>query len=332
MRPAPVDAAKEDFAASVIEGLSLPQKALPSRFFYDARGSALFEEITALPEYYLTRTETALLEAHVGEMISAELHDAALVEFGSGSSRKTELLLRRPRAFLRYAPIDVSTCALAEAVARLATRFPELHIHPIVDDFSRRVALPAEFVALPKIGFFPGSTIGNFAPHAAVALMSAMRTTLAPGGRLLIGADLKKDLGLLLSAYNDAAGVTAAFNLNLLRRINDELEGTFDLDAFRHRAIYDAEEGRIEMHLVSLEDQNARAAGETFRFRRGETIHTENSYKYKIDQFRDMARRAGWTPVAVWTDAARLFSVHELSSGSFETNDGTRLTRNAMSI
>jgi dimethylhistidine N-methyltransferase len=305
---------KDEFAAAVIDGLSRPQKTLPCRYFYDARGSELFEEITRLPEYYPTRTEAAILEAHAGEMVDAVPRGGALIEFGSGSSLKTEILLRHLPSLGCYVSIDVSASALEEAARRLAARFPTLDVRPIVGDFSRPIALPADIAARAKIGFFPGSTIGNFTPAEAQSLLRVFRASLSPGGRLIIGADLRKDARTLVLAYNDAAGVTAAFNLNLLARINRELSGSFDLAAFRHEAIYSPREGRIEMHLVSTRTQEAAVRSRRFRFREGEAIHTENSYKYSIDQFHDLARSAGWKPRRLWIDAKALFSVHELVS------------------
>lgn len=304
--------ADDEFALDVIAGLSKPRKSLSCRFFYDARGSELFEEITRLPEYYPTRVETAILAANAERMIADAGGDAALVEFGSGSSRKTEILLDQAPKLGAYAPIDVSGHSVEHARRRLAQRFPALDVRPIVGDFVRPVSLPGEIASRRKIGFFPGSTIGNFTPLEALRLLRSMRLALAPAGRLIVGVDLKKDASRLLAAYNDASGVTAAFNLNLLARINRELGGGFDLDAFGHEAIYDEREGRIEMRLVSRKDQVASIAGRDFGFCLGETIHTENSYKYTIDQFREAARSAGWTPNRVWTDDEELFSVHEL--------------------
>jgi dimethylhistidine N-methyltransferase len=301
-----------DFAASVIEGLSMTRKSLPCRFFYDARGSALFEEITKLPEYYPTRTEIAILEAHAAEMAESVPERAVLVEFGSGSSRKTEILLKHVRDLAAYVPVDVSASALDDAKRRLLERFPALSVRPVVGDFSRTLAFPDDLIKAHKLGFFPGSTIGNFSPAAARRLLGAMRDMLSPEGRLIIGVDLKKDARALVRAYNDQDGVTAAFNLNLLERINRELDGFFSLDCFRHEAIYDPREGRIEMHLVSIKDQAASVRGRWFRFLAGETIHTENSYKYTISQFQDLARSAGWLPGRVWRDAGNLFGVHEL--------------------
>jgi dimethylhistidine N-methyltransferase len=305
---------ERDFAASVIEGLSRPRKSLPCRYFYDARGSELFEEITLLPEYYPTRTEIAILETHAAEMAEGVLERVVLVEFGSGSSRKTEILLKNLRDLAAYVPVDVSKSALDDAKRRLLERFPALKVRPIIGDFSRPVAFPEDLVKAHKLGFFPGSTIGNFSPSDASCLLGAMGDMLSPDGRLIVGVDLKKDARALVCAYNDEDGVTAAFNLNLLARINRELDGSFEIDCFRHEAIYDPREGRVEMHLVSLKDQTASVRGRWFRFLAGETIHTENSYKYSIGQFQELARAAGWLPGRVWLDAGNLFSVHELIS------------------
>jgi len=304
----------DHFAADVIEGLSRPHKTLPCRYFYDARGSELFEGITRLPEYYPTRTETAILRAHAIEMADGVPAGGALVEFGSGSSRKTEILLRAAPQLAAYVPIDVSSSALDDARRRLAANFPTLDVRPVVGDFSLPIAFPPDLERSHKTGFFPGSTIGNLTPAAAASLLATMRATLSPGGRLIVGVDLKKDARRLVLAYNDSAGVTAAFNLNLLARINREIDGSFDLDAFRHEAIYNPRFGRIEMHLVSLTDQDVRVRGRRFRFQKGETIHTENSYKYSVPQFQQLALSADWTPRRVWTDTDTLFSVHELVS------------------
>jgi dimethylhistidine N-methyltransferase len=312
-RPETLPAEEDDFAAAVLDGLSRPQKALPCRFFYDARGSALFEEITRLPEYYPTRTETAILEAHAAEMVEAVPAGGVLVEFGSGSSLKTEILLRELPRLGAYVCIDVSKSALEDAARRLQARFPTLDVRPIVGDFSRAPALPGDLAGRLKTGFFPGSTIGNLTPAEAQRLLGVFRHVLAPGGRLIVGVDLKKDARQLVLAYNDRAGVTAAFNLNLLARINRELGGTFDLDSFAHDAVYNPREGRIEMYLESLKEQEVRVRGRRFRFRARERIHTENSYKYSIGQFHELARAAGWKARRVWTDRGELFSVHELA-------------------
>lgn len=304
----------DDFALSVLEGLSRARKSLPCRFFYDARGSALFEEITKQPEYYPTRVELAILEANATQILEGAPLESVLVEFGSGSSLKTEILLRHMRRLRAYVPIDISQSALTDAKRRLKSRFFSLNISPLVGDFSRRIELPRELAEQPKLGFFPGSTIGNFCPAEATQLLHAMRGTLSPGGRLIVGVDLKKDVRQLVQAYDDANGVTAAFNLNLLTRINRELDGTFDLGAFRHAATYEPFEGRIEMHLVSEKNQDVWVKGRRFRFRAGETIHTENAYKFTVEEFHLIARAAGWTPVRVWTDDLGLFSVHELAA------------------
>lgn len=303
-----------EFALAVVEGLSRTHKTLPCRFFYDEQGSNLFEEITRLPEYYPTRTEAAILSAHGPEMVEGVPEGGVLVEFGSGSSLKTEILLRCLGPRVAYVPIDVSETALDEAAQRLKTRFPNLAVHPIVGDFNSPVRLPGDLAGLPKLGFFPGSTIGNLTPPNATRLLALFKKVLGPHGRLLIGVDLKKDARKLIKAYNDSSGVTAAFNLNLLSRINRELMGTFDLAAFRHEAIYDPREGRIEMHLVSTQDQHAKVLGRTFNFRAGEGIHTENSYKYTLSEFQHLAGAAGWKPERVWTDADCQFSIHELVS------------------
>jgi dimethylhistidine N-methyltransferase len=303
-----------EFAAAVVEGLSKPRKTLPCRFFYDARGSELFEEITRLPEYYPTRTETQILNTHAHEMVEGFDHNGVLIEFGSGSSIKTEILLQRAPKGFTYVPIDVSESALASAKQRLETRFPALSVRPVIGDFSHAIDIGHDLAARPRVGFFPGSTIGNLTPPEAIRLLRTFKASLPRESRLLIGIDLKKDARQLVLAYNDAAGVTAEFNLNLLTRINRELGAAIDLGAFRHEAIYEPREGRIEMHLVSLVEQIVWVSGRAFRFEPGERIHTENSYKYSIPQFQELARAAAWAPNRVWTDARQQFSVHELIS------------------
>jgi dimethylhistidine N-methyltransferase len=320
MRPLPKGAhaalgavSRLDFARALVSGLSRPLKAIPCRFFYDERGSELFERITRLPEYYLTRAETAILQAYAAEIASRVPAEAVMVEFGSGSSLKTELLLDRLPRLAAYVPIDISPTALAVAEARLARRRPQLRIVSLLGDFTAAISLPAEFADTLKIGFFPGSTIGNFAPDEALLLLVKMGEALGPGGRLVIGVDLKKDPAILLEAYDDRAGVTAAFNLNLLARANRELNARFDLSQFVHRALYDEEAGRIEMHLESRTSQRVSVLGRVFEFAAGERIHTENSHKYAIEEFRSLADRAGWRSERVWTDPGRLFSVHALA-------------------
>lgn len=303
---------RDDFAAAVIEGLSKPQKSLPCQFLYDARGSALFEEITRLPDYYPTRTETAILRLCACEIAAPIPDNAVLVEFGSGSSVKTELLLHCLPATVTYVPIDISTSALSEARKRLTVRFPMLDVHPITGSFTDCVSLPFELHGRPRAGFFPGSTIGNWTPEDAVSLLAHMRTVLGDDSRLIVGVDLKKEAQTLVRAYKDRAGITAAFNLNLLARINRELGSSIDLSAFQHEAIYDARKGRVEMHLVSIVEQCIAVGGRRFHLRAGESIHTENSYKYTVAEFQDLAREAGWFIGRVWTDDATRFSVHEL--------------------
>lgn len=300
------------FARDVFAGLSAPRKTLPCQYFYDARGSQLFEAITELAEYYPTRTETGILREHAASMAAAAGPRAVVVEFGSGSSKKTELLLaalERPRA---YIPIDVSHSALDGARRRLAQRMPELEVIPAVGDFCNGVALPSSLLGDRTLGFFPGSTIGNFDPPAARRLLDHFGRLLGDGARLIVGVDLEKDAGRLVKAYDDAQGVTADFNLNLLVRINRELAADFRLDLFQHLALYNEEARRIEMHLISLCDQTVRVLGRPFRFAAGESIHTENSYKYSVERFRALAHAAGWQHARVWTDAGNDFSLHEL--------------------
>ncbi|KAB2918467.1 MAG: L-histidine N(alpha)-methyltransferase [Hyphomicrobiaceae bacterium] len=301
-----------DFACEVIAGLSASYKRLPCRYFYDAPGSRLFEEITALDEYYPTRTETAILRAHGAGMAKSAGRGAALIEFGSGSSRKTELLLAALEAPRAYVPIDVSIAALDDAVVRLRNRMPRLKVIPVHGDFCEALALPSALLDGARLGFFPGSTIGNFDPASAVRLLRHFGGVLGAGARFIVGVDLEKNPQRLIAAYNDAKGVTAQFNLNLLARINRELGGDFDLSRFRHVAIYDQQHKRIEMHLVSLGTQNVRVLGHVFSFAPGESIHTENSYKYSIERFQALAGEAGWRSSEVWLDARRDFSVHEL--------------------
>ena len=302
----------EDFAAAVIAGLSQAQKSLPCRYFYDARGSELFEEITELAEYYPTRTELAILRAHAGELAQRVAPGSVLVEFGSGSSRKTEVLLDAMPGLAAYVAIDVSVSALEGARERLEARYPGLCVITRVGDFRMPLDLPAELAGAPRLGFFPGSTIGNLTREEAVGLMGDMGRSLGAGARLVIGADLRKDVARLLAAYDDASGVTAAFNLNLLTRINRELGADFDLSGFAHEAFFDPDESRIEMRLVSLRAQEVHVLGRGFSFGAQERIHTENSHKYTVEDFEALARRAGWLPFALWRDPQHLFSVHEL--------------------
>jgi L-histidine Nalpha-methyltransferase len=302
----------EDFAAAVLEGLDHPPRSIPCRFFYDARGCELFEEITQLEEYYPTRVETALLEAHGKEIGALAGMGSALIEFGSGSSRKTSLLISALRNLVAYIPIDVAAESLQEALGWLSLRHRGLAMEPVVADFTKPVVLPKIARARPKLGFFSGSTIGNLTHDEARAFLKNAARLLGRGSRFLIGVDLKKPTSILLPAYDDARGVTAAFNLNLLARINRELDGNFDLSRFAHEAIYNAREGRIEIYVVSLAEQKVSVLGREFRFTTGERIHTENSHKYTVRELQDLARGSGWSPVKAWTDADELFSLHLL--------------------
>jgi dimethylhistidine N-methyltransferase len=305
---------RSDFEADVIAGLSADPKSLPPKYFYDAEGSRLFEEITRTPEYYLTRTETAILKDHVGELADLVPQSAALVEFGSGACIKVQILLDHVPAIAAYLPVDISGEFLRGEAERISASYPRLAVHPVVTDFTKPFQLPAQFAKMPKTGFFPGSTIGNFEPHDAVAFMRHAAATIGHGGVLVMGVDLVKDPAILNAAYNDAAGITDKFNLNLLRRINRELEGNFDLQAFEHHAVYNRERRRIEMHLASKKRQKVTVAGRMFTFRAGESIHTENSYKYTQGSFAALARGCGWTPEIAWTDEAELFAVYVLRS------------------
>ncbi|MBU2582755.1 MAG: L-histidine N(alpha)-methyltransferase [Alphaproteobacteria bacterium] len=301
-----------DFARSLLAGLRAERKSIPCRFLYDRRGSELFEQITRLAEYYPTRTETKILRACAGDIREATAPGSLLVEFGSGSSTKTEILLSALDRLKGYVAIDISPSALAEASSRLSGRFAGLTIYTVEGDFSRDLELPGEFGTVPKIGFFPGSTIGNLVPDEAVHLLANMGRILGQGSRLIVGADLRKDREVLLAAYNDAQGVTAAFNLNILARANRDLNTKFDLSLFEHVASYDSERGRIDMNLVSRSDQVVRVLSHDIAFAKGEAIHTEHSHKYEIEGFQLLAQRAGWVPARVWTDADQLFSIHEL--------------------
>lgn len=298
-----------DFAEAVLAGLAQPQKTIPARFFYDTAGSELFEKITQLPEYYPTRTEVGILEANGAAIAAAVGPGRAVIEFGSGSSAKTPLLLRTVAASA-YVPIDISAEFLDMAAADLARKLPELPVFPLAADFTRRLRLPAGIAGRPKLGFFPGSTLGNLAPAAAIDLLRAFGDTLGDGSWLVIGLDLRKDAATLEAAYNDAAGVTAAFNLNLLHRINRELDGTIDITAFAHAAPFNPDLGRIEMHLRATRNVTFTVLGTPFSMEAGKTIHTENSYKWTLDEARLMARAAGWDPIDVWTDADAHFSLH----------------------
>jgi L-histidine Nalpha-methyltransferase len=299
------------FAGDVIEDLSQHPKRLSPKYFYDATGSELFEQITLLPEYYPTRTELAILRDRAREISAIVPKGSALVEFGAGATTKVRLLLNEC-AFGAYVPVDISGDFLKVQAEALRKDFPALDVYPVTADFTAPFALPDAVSAMPKVGFFPGSTLGNFEPHEACGFLRSARDILGQGAQMVIGVDLEKNERVLYNAYNDADGVTARFNLNVLHRINRELGGNFDLSAFTHRAIYNRERHRIEMHLISRKTQTVRVLGRSFSFRAGETIHTENSYKYSLERFAALARGSGWTPRDSWTDPAAMFSVHAL--------------------
>src|SRR6202161_4673 len=307
----PFDEKTSVCARDVIEDLSQHPKRLSPKYFYDATGSELFEQITVLPEYYPTRTELTILRDRAREISAIIPKGAALVEFGAGATTKVRLLLDQC-AFGAYVPVDISGDFLKAQADALRRDFPALAIYPVTADFTAPFALPDAIARMPKVGFFPGSTLGNFEPHEACAFLRSAREILGQDALMLIGVDLEKDERVLYEAYNDKAGVTARFNLNVLHRINRELGGNFDISAFTHRAIYNRDRHRIEMHLISRKAQIVRLLGQNFSFRAGESIHTENSYKYSLERFAALARATGWTPRESWTDAAGMFSVHAL--------------------
>jgi len=301
-----------EFAIDVLSGLTASPKRLPPKYFYDSVGSALFERITELPEYYPTRTEIGILREHARDIAALVPAGAALIEFGSGSSTKTRIILSAAPSLKAYVPVDISAEFLRDQTAALRREYPAIALLPVAADFSKPFGLPPAIAKIPRLGFFPGSTIGNFEPHEAAAFLRHAGGILGPGASFIVGVDLVKDAQVLQRAYNDSAGVTAQFNLNLLARINRELGGKFNLACFEHHAFFNRERSRIEMHLASLKRQRVKLLGECIELRAGETIHTENSYKYSIESFGAMARGAGWTPTAVWTDAESRFSVHVL--------------------
>lgn len=296
------------FRADVLTGLAQPQKAVPARWFYDDAGSRLFEDITRLPEYYLTRAETEILTARSAEFAALIGPGRAVVEFGSGSSLKTPLLLSAiaPAA---YVPLDIAGDFLRASAADLAAKFPGLAVYPVEADFMRRVELPPEVADLPKLGFFPGSTIGNMVASTAVDLLRSMRITLGTGAQLLIGMDLIKQPATLIAAYDDAAGVTAAFNRNLAVRINRELDGDIPLGALRHEARWNPVHARIEMHLVAKAELAFTVGGKGFTMQAGESIHTENSHKFAPASANLLLLAGGWEPLAQWSDAAGQFTL-----------------------
>ena len=299
--------------ADIVAGLTAPQKSISPKYFYDERGSRLFDRICELPEYYLTRTEREIMEQCLGEIAALVGPRASVIEFGSGSSKKIRQLLDRLIEPVAYVAVDISAAYLSAMTAALSRDYPNLQIAPVVADFTRPFELPSHRVEpLRNLIFFPGSTIGNFAPREAHSLLDVMRTEAKPGGALLIGVDLKKDPRIIEAAYNDSAGVTAEFNLNVLRRINEELGANFDLASFRHEAVYQPEAGRVEIRLVCRRPQRVRIAGLSIEFRAREHIVTEHSHKFTEDEFAALATSAGFEPVQTWTDSAGLFSVNYL--------------------
>lgn len=311
-RPA-VSTGRDRFRTDVLRGLRLPRKAIPCKYLYDERGSALFDEICTLDEYYLTRTELAILRAHVADMAEAIGPDCELIELGSGSGLKTRLLLEHliePRA---YVPVDIAVEPLLRAAAELSRLFPALEILPVCDDFAAEFDLPETgFGPARRVAYFPGSTIGNFRPSGTRRLLRSIARLVGPGGGLLVGFDIDKDESIIWPAYNDARGVSAAFNLNLLARINRELDADFDLDGFTHQADYRRAEERVELSLVSTGTQQVRVAGHRFDFDPGEPIHTEDSYKYTPEHFAELTHSAGFRLERQWRDENRYFCVQLL--------------------
>jgi dimethylhistidine N-methyltransferase len=308
--------AGKSFAIDVVAGLSARDKALPPKYFYDAEGSRLFAEICRTLDYYVTRAETGLLRRIAAELAAGIPDGAALVEFGSGDSVKTRLVLDAAAHLSVYVPIDVSQDALSNASIKLARDYPRLIITPVLADFAGLFRLPAVTERRSKIGFFPGSTIGNFDQDEAVRFLSSVRQILGDRAALLVGVDLVKEEATLAAAYDDSQGVTARFNKNLLARINRELNGDFDLDAFDHLALWSAAHSRVEMHLVSRKDQIVNAAGHTFAFRSGERLHTENSYKFTVDSFAQLAARAGWSVSDAWISGSPRVAMFRLVPSS----------------
>jgi dimethylhistidine N-methyltransferase len=306
--------AGRDLQDDVVAGLLARQKTLPSKYLYDAEGSRLFEKICDLPEYYVARTEVALLKSAAAEITERLPRGAALVEFGSGASIKTRLLLDGRADFRLYIPIDISETALSEATRSIRKDHPVLKVSPLVGDFTQALSLPAPAAGLPVVGFFPGSTIGNFAPSEARSFLEDARGLLGRGSTLIVGVDVAKSVEVLIAAYDDAQGVTAAFNKNLLTRLNREFDAEFDLEDFDHRAAWNSKESRIEMHLVSRREQVVGIGNWVLEFGAGETIHTENSYKYRTDAFRVLADEAGWQMSRMWISGSPAFAIFVLTA------------------
>jgi len=298
-----------DAVAEVLDGLTASQPRIAAKFFYDSHGACLFDTITTLPEYYLTRAERDIFQRHgrvIGEAVDS---DCILIEPGSGSSQKVEMLMHaiRPRT---YVPLEITESHLLDAANRLVDRYPWLEVHAVCADYSGGLPMPVSLPGTGRLVFFPGSTIGNFEPGEAVAFLRHLHAACGPGGSLLIGVDLRKDADILNAAYNDADGITARFNLNALTHINGIADGNFDIDGFRHVAFFNEMESRVEMHLESRRNQTVTLGGRRLRFDRGDRIHTENSYKYTLEGFGQLAEAAGFRPREVWHDSDGLFSVH----------------------
>jgi len=304
---------KARFSEEVLQGLYCTPKSITPKLFYDARGSRLFDAITRLPEYYPTRTEIAILQQYGSEIARLAGTNCTLIELGSGSSTKVRLLLNvlRPSA---YVPIDISRQHLKISAHKLADAYPHIEVHAVCADYTQPLCLPEHLPEGRRIIFFPGSSIGNFEPDAAIGLLRQISELAGKGGALLIGVDLVKAPDILNAAYNDASGITGRFNLNLLYRINRELDANFNPAQFRHKAFYNQDDHRVEMHLVSQQMQSVRINGDCFDFENNESIHTENSYKYEVDVFGAMAKKAGFLTQCVWTDADRLFSIHHMTA------------------
>ena len=310
-----LESSLDDDEAEILSGLREDQKQIAPKYFYDDNGSRLFESICCQPEYYPTRTELGIMGSNIGEISDLIGPRASIIEFGSGSSIKTRLLLEQLTEPAAYVPVDISREPLASAAAAIAEEFSSLEVLPVCADFTQPFDLPTPRVMPERnMVFFPGSTIGNFSSEEAVDLLRVMRAEAKEGGGLLIGVDLEKPKEILEPAYNDSAGVTADFNLNLLNRLNREYDANFDLTMFRHKAIYDEEESRIEMRLVSMANQRVDVAGECFRLDEGEYIVTEHSHKYSIDRFASMTQAAGFSLKSVWTDQENLFSVQYMEA------------------
>ncbi|MBC8212754.1 MAG: L-histidine N(alpha)-methyltransferase [Gammaproteobacteria bacterium] len=302
-------ATRSDFLGDVLSGLRKRPASIPPKYFYDAKGSQLFDAITELPEYYPTRTEIGILNANAAEIARHVGTGSLLVEPGGGSCAKVHILLEglQPCA---YVPMDISKDHLRLAAKELAAAYPWLEIHAACTDFTQQMEMPPSAPGGTRVAFFPGSSIGNFKPQDAIVFLNSIAELVGTGGYLLIGVDLKKDRAILQAAYDDAAGITAQFNLNLLAHINRELNADFDLETWQHKALYNESKGRIEMHLISRREQTVTVDGQSFHFSQGEGIHTENSYKYTVDEFNALAAQAGFQSDACWLDDNSLFSVH----------------------